>query len=96
MIRQRKASWKRRQEGPRIHKPAAERLLPRVSLTHLQQEKSWRRNLGGPEQETEAKAVLGAEKEQSISGDQEKALGSPLRASVKGRRSRAAPEMNFL
>ena len=32
---------------------------------------------------TEAKAVLAAEKEESISGDQEKALGSPLRAYFK-------------
>ena len=46
--------------------------------------------------ETKAKAVLAAKKVESIPGDQEKALGSPLRASVKGRRSRAAPQMNFL
>ena len=45
---------------------------------------------------TEAKAVLAAKKAEPILGDQEKALGSPLRASVKGQRSRAAPQMNFL
>ena len=81
-----RASWSEKPEEPKISELAAEKQLPCETARETCAEGSGCTSVG-----TSAKADLAEMKAESIWGDQEKSLGSPCRASVRGWRIRAAP-----